>query len=106
MKLKKIFLLLMFSFIINSVCSAVSAETVSAAHIVNEEIRTQTQPMVPFLNNSYRNSRIFVGARTNPYYKVDCKKSSKAYDPYYCGLRNQPEVVRFSTPRAGITFTF
>ena len=82
----------------------VSAEGLSAAQIASDE--SKPKPLVPFLNNSYKNSRVFVGAKINPYNSVDCKKSSSAYDPYYCGLRNSPEVVRFSTPRAGITFTF
>lgn len=102
--MKKIILPLLIICILAGL--GVSAEGLSAAQIARDENKPKPKPLVPFLNNSYKNSRVFVGAKINPYSSVDCKKSSRAYDPYYCGLRNSPEVVRFSTPRAGITFTF
>lgn len=53
-----------------------------------------------------KNSHVFVGVGGNPHYKVDCKKTSGHYDPYYCGLRGFPEIKKFNTPHAGVTFSF
>lgn len=50
--------------------------------------------------------RVYVGARINPYYYADCINPMGYYDPYYCGTYYAPGVVRFSLPRAGITFAF
>ena len=71
--------------------------SVTAAELTQQE----TKPVEPV-----KDSRLFVGAKINPLYKIDCKESSKTYDPYYCGLRNSPEVIKFSAPRPGLTFTF
>lgn len=71
--------------------------SVNAAELTRQE----TKPAEPV-----KDSRLFVGAKINPHYKIDCKESSKTYDPYYCGLRNSPEVIKFSAPRPGLTFTF
>lgn len=78
----------------------VLAEGLSAAEIFAGE-SGETKTLEP-----PKDSRLFVGAKINPHYKIDCKKSSNTYDPYYCGLRNSPEIMRFSAPRAGVTFTF
>lgn len=69
--------------------------------IAAELTQQETKPVEPV-----KDSRLFVGAKINPHYKIDCKESSKTYDPYYCGLRNSPEVIKFSAPRPGLTFTF
>ena len=102
LEMKKIILPLIFICTVTGL--SVSAEGLSATQVTGVDSRPEK--VVPFLNNSYKNSRIFVGAKINPYGKVDCKESANAYDPYYCGLRNSPEVVKFSNTRAGITFTF
>lgn len=53
-----------------------------------------------------KKSQVFVGVGGNPHYKVDCKNTSGHYDPYYCGLRGFPEIKKFNTPHAGVTFSF
>lgn len=100
----KVFIILILLFITSSFCSGY-AEEISAVKLVNSQIDND-KPSLRFLPNYSQNSRVFLGAKINPYYKIDCKEAGISYDPYYCGLRNLPEVVRFSTPRAGITFTF
>lgn len=64
------------------------------------------RPHIPVGVIPTRHPRVFVGARINPYYYADCINQMGYYDPYYCGTYYAPGVVRFSLPRAGITFAF
>lgn len=86
-------LLLIFAILIGGWCLAAE----DLLPLESPSANTQEKP---------KTSRFFVGAKINPHYKIDCRKSSNTYDPYYCGLRNSPEVVKFSAPRPGVTFTF
>lgn len=64
------------------------------------------KPHIPVGVIPTRHPRLFVGAKMNPYYYADCRNPMGYYDPYYCGTYYAPGVVRFSLPRAGITFAF
>lgn len=101
-RMKKIAIVVIFTLV--SVACSVSAEEFSAAQFTAQQ--TETKTFLPILNKSYKNSRLYVGAKINPNYKIDCRETSVAYDPYYCGPRTSPEVVKFNVPRAGVTFTF
>lgn len=63
-----------------------------------------TTPLLPLPQSA--DGRVFVGARMNPYYQADCKNPQGFYDSYYCGTHHAPGAVRFSLPRAGVTFAF
>ncbi len=66
--------------------------------------KTTNPPLLPLPQSA--NGRVFVGARINPHYQADCKNPSGFYDSYYCGTHHVPGAVRFSLPRAGVTFAF